>query len=432
MSVALRVLSIALLALLVFIVFSTAILEYVDLPSPYSPGSSPINPGRFGLSRFVELLRSYGMRVVYVSNWSYLERVKSGGRVCVVLTSPEYGYEIREAVAIAKLLNSSGGLLIVADESVSSNTVLEVLGSKVRISGKHILDEYYEPYPRAIFTIEQSRVALRLDKASDLSGCDEVIGYAEAYSPESSVPELKPVGCVERLGSITLVVIGDGSILANQALELGGSYSELMKLLVLLIRRYCSSNCLIYVESGKYRSDPTLYKSLLHTSNTSTYLTLLNDFVYYMKNLEKTLESYKNDPLLGLREELSALAIVIMVLVLLTRFEGGKELWEGSSVIAWKSREDFRRVYETIIRAVEIVGCPTGLGEDTVTCLERAGLDRKDATALVKFLRRSSFILGREIFLFAPIWRLMTLRLLKSAEKLMPVLERSVVGVDYG
>lgn len=432
MSVALKALSAVFLVFLVLIAASTAILEYVDLPVPYPPGTSPINPGRFGLSKFVELLRSYGMRVVYVSNWSYLGQVRPEKRACVILVSPEYSYENREAVSIARILASSGGLLVVADETALSNAVLEALGSRIRISGTYILDEHHDLYPKAVFTIEQNRLALRLDKASDLSGCDEVLGYAEAYSRESPIPELKPVSCVEKLSNVTIVAVGDGSLLTNQVLELGGSYEDLAKLLALLIRRYCGTDCLLYIESGKYRSDPALYEGLLDVSNTSKYLTILNDLVFYLKSLESTLRAYGDDPLLGLREELGSLVVIVVMLVVLTRFEGGKEAWESSKIITWKSREDFRRVYETVIRALRILGCPTELSEETVVCLEGAGLDRGDAVALVRFLGRSSFVLSREVFLYIPIWRFMTLRLLRFAEKLMPALERNVVGAGYG
>ncbi|MEM2079859.1 MAG: hypothetical protein QW104_04160, partial [Nitrososphaerota archaeon] len=100
-------------AVLLSAIAVVALFEYIDLPTPYPTGSSPINPGQFGTSIFVEMLKGYGLRVSYVSNWSYVRFPRLKEKVCLLMISPEYGYTQSEVENIAKVLKSSGGVLVV-------------------------------------------------------------------------------------------------------------------------------------------------------------------------------------------------------------------------------------------------------------------------------------------------------------------------------
>ncbi len=411
------------LAALLLTIAAVAVLEYADLPTPYPTGSSPINPGHFGTSMLVEMLEGYGLRVGYVSDWSYVRT--EGERVAVLIVSPELGYDHGEASIIARLLTSSGGVLVVADETTASNAVLELLGARARVLGNRLLDERYDLYPRSTFHLGALEIVLRLDKASEVGNCETVIGFAESYEYPSTEPELKPVGCVESLDSVTVLVLGDGSPLTNQAQQLGGAYRELAKFVALAIREKCGRECRVFMEAGKYASGESFFSSI-HGERAS-FLELLNGVSYYLKSLESALAT---DPLEGVRGEAVALLVLVIVVTASARLSGERAPAEPLKSLTWRGREDFSKVFEALTELLSLIGCETVPSDELVRCLERAGYSREFSAKLSRFVRFSTFALGRKTLSYMPIWRLMIRRALRYAEEMLELSEAKLLGEE--
>lgn len=413
-------------AVLLSAIAVVALFEYIDLPTPYPTGSSPINPGQFGTSIFVEMLKGYGLRVSYVSNWSYVRFPRLKEKVCLLMISPEYGYTQSEVENIAKVLKSSGGVLVVADETTTTNSILELLDVQARVYGNRLLDEYYDFYPRAIFYIENSEVALRLDKASEIRNCSTVIGVAESHDYLTSTAELKPVACLEHVNNLVVLVLSDGSLLTNQALQLGGTYRELAKFVALTIRKWCGYDCVVLVEAGKYLSNRDLFLRLYSHSNEGSFLVFLNDVVYGLANVRNALE---RDPLEGLREEVVVAATFLVSVIISIRLGRGRvELTKTLKSFVWRGREDFRKVYSTIAEVLTLLGCEPRPSRELVRCLESVGYKPRYSIGLVRFMKLSEFLLNRKTLSYLPIWRIMIARALKYSEKLLEVLEEVFVS----
>lgn len=413
-----------LLAVFITSIAIAAAIEYVDLPTPYSAGSSPINPGQFGTSTFMEMLRDYGFRVSYVSDWNLARATHAGGRLCVLLVSPEYGYSRSEVEAVAEMLRTSGGILVVADETTVSNALLASLGVRARIYGNRLLDEYYGFHPRSTFYTEGREMVLRLDKASEVLNCSTVVGVAESYSYPSGVVELKPVGCIEHLDDLTVLVLGDGSLLTNQALKLGGTYRELAKFVALTIWRYCGAECAVLVEAGKYSPNRNLFRALVARDESAPFLILLNDVVYHLKALK---DSLGNDPLEGLREEAAAASVLLGVVAAYAKLgRGDTKLARALEGFIWRGRGDFSKVYGAVLDVLALLGCDPHPSEELVRCLEKAGYGPRRSAGLVRFMKASEFVLSRRVFSYLPIWQTMIGRALKHSEELLAVFERSL------
>ncbi|MEM1622608.1 MAG: DUF4350 domain-containing protein [Sulfolobales archaeon] len=417
---ALRTVAVTVLLLTIAMV---ALHEYVDLPTPYPAGSSPINPGQFGTSMFMELLKGYGLRVSYVSNWSYVRTPRPGERVCVLLISPEYGYTQSEVENIARVLKSSGGVLVVADETTIANSILEFLGVRARIHGNRLLDEHKDFYPRATFYLENREIVLRLDKASEILNCSSIIGVAESHDYLTSTAELKPVACLEHVNNVAVLILGDGSLLTNQALQLGGTYRELAKFLALEMRKWCGYDCVVLVEAGKYLSNRDLFSRLYSHGDESSFLVFLNNVIYSLTSVRNSLEK---DPLEGLREEVAATATLLVTVVISVKLGSGRvELTKTLRSFVWRGREDFKRVYDTIAEILVLLGCDPHPGPGLARCLEKAGCEPRYSKALTRFMKFSKLFLNRKAFSFLPMWRIMISIALKHSEKLLKVLEES-------
>ncbi|MEM1930713.1 MAG: DUF4350 domain-containing protein [Sulfolobales archaeon] len=417
---ALRTVAVTVLLLTIAMV---ALHEYVDLPTPYPAGSSPINPGQFGTSMFMELLKGYGLRVSYVSNWSYVRTPRPGERVCVLLISPEYGYTQSEVENIARVLKSSGGVLVVADETTIANSILEFLGVRARIHGNRLLDEHKDFYPRATFYLENREIVLRLDKASEILNCSSIIGVAESHDYLTSTAELKPVACLEHVNNVAVLILGDGSLLTNQALQLGGTYRELAKFLALEMRKWCGYDCVVLVEAGKYLSNRDLFSRLYSHGDESSFLVFLNNVIYSLTSVRNSLEK---DPLEGLREEVAATATLLVTVVISVKLGSGRaELTKTLRSFVWRGREDFKRVYDTIAEILVLLGCDPHPGPGLARCLEKAGCEPGYSKALTRFMKFSKLFLNRKAFSFLPMWRIMISIALKHSEKLLKVLEES-------
>jgi hypothetical protein len=410
------------------LILLTSLYDATAIPVPYAAGSSPINPGKFGTSRFVQILRELGMDVTYVSNWSTLDIAGVRG-VVVVIVSPEIPYTDREARRIAELLrNSERGVLLVADEDVNSNRILEEVGTAVRVSGRRLLDEYGDLHPRAIFYVGGRSIGVRLDKASELVNCNGItVGYAESYTYPRVAMELKSVACLEVVGGITVLALSDGTLLTNQVIVLGGSYADLATAVAREVSRHCGSGCVALVESGKYLSDRALFeRMLLEGRDRESVEVYLNQVLYSIKFLLEILVSNPS----GLEEEFLALILTLTVLVFISvkvGLTGSKEVTTRTTPM-WRGAGDLAKIRKAILDILEISGCPTEERE-LIPCLE--GLGYSKSRELAKFLRRSEAVLRSRLLSSTPIVPLLIRKAVKYSRELVDFLEKSLgTGVE--
>ncbi len=410
-----------LFAINVLLAVLTSLYSFITIPVPYAAGSSPINPGRFGTSRFVQILRGLELDVVYVSNWSTLEFTDTR-RVAVIIISPETPYTASEARAVARLLKSFGGVVLVADEDVGSNRVLEELGISARINGKRLLDELGNFHPKATFHIGSRAIGIRLDKASEVVNCEGVaLGYAESYTYPGATMELRAVGCLEIRGGVAVLVLSDGSPLTNQALNLGGSYADLATAIAREVVNYCGSRCVALVESGKYLSDRVLFERMLMGRDDISEEVYLNEVLYLVNLLRNLLVSGPT----GLEEEFLALTLVLVALTSLSVKVGLTIPRRTTARVApvWRGTGDLVKIRRAILDVIEISGCPTE-GSELIRCLEMLGYSRPKE--LATFLRESEAVLRSRLLRYTPLVPLLIRRAVEYSRELVELLEKSL------
>lgn len=234
-------------------------------------GSTPMNTGLLGTSDlYAEVRKVYPNTYIFLN----LSRIPSlfdkCGRAVLIIISPEIPYESPDLESLKGLLSRCSFLgVIVADETGNSNTVLEALGSSVRVRGDRILDlESSEPYPVAIFNTSWGyRGELRLDIASSLSGSAALSGIVPSgylESRGSRVPAIDiPVAYEEEKDSASFFVIGDGSLFLNQILR--SQYREkYLGLFMGALNNMCLSDpgCIVIFDGSKYiGQDPAVLAS---------------------------------------------------------------------------------------------------------------------------------------------------------------------------
>jgi len=256
-------------------------------------GASPLSPLSLGTLELAYMLkRNY--TVIVVTEQSLLNY--TSGDICVFTTiSPEKPFTLEESLEIVNTLKTKCHKLkiLIADESTSSNSILEAVNSTIRISGDRIL---FEPLPILItpqlqnYTITITFITnttskipepglfyplvlihivnnhtLILDKASSVSG-GIPIGYvlanetSEVYllNPNSIGVRMPPgkknvtVASREIVDDVEVLVIGDGSIFLNQVLL--SNRTEYKLFIEELFKYLCEDNskCTIIIDATHY------------------------------------------------------------------------------------------------------------------------------------------------------------------------------------
>ncbi|MEM2444354.1 MAG: hypothetical protein QXK56_03830 [Sulfolobales archaeon] len=213
-------------------------------------GASPFNTGPIGTFELLKTLREVYPQTVAVKSYEELDRLFRGAERCLFITvSPEVGYTRTEAEEVVrKLRDCSHPAVLVADENVTSNALLEALGSSVRVSGEAVRNPTTGlPYVTALITLPtNSSHLILLDKASAVSAPQHtVVGVAEGG---------EPVMALEDVGWGRVAVLGDGSVLLNQVLTSNAtSYREMV---LELVNHLCgdSADCRIALDGSKYES----------------------------------------------------------------------------------------------------------------------------------------------------------------------------------
>ncbi|UNQ73136.1 DUF4350 domain-containing protein [Infirmifilum sp. NZ] len=198
---------------------------------PSTDDFSPDNPLWNGLTAFCQ---AFNVSVVGVADIGGLPRDSA-----LVIVGPSLNLSGAGAAGLRGFVEE-GGLLVVADDFGSGNSILEALGVSTRVGGALLEDGvfmYRSPLlPRAVSRVNGSGFDLYLNYASYVE--PDGRGVCLAYSSPFSYLDLnsngvrdegEPYGpfCVayeEPLGRGRVVVLSDASIFINSMLSMGGNY----------------------------------------------------------------------------------------------------------------------------------------------------------------------------------------------------------------
>ncbi len=230
--------------MLLIIVIALQSLEPRFLGLSYS-GASPLNPRWDGTTKLAKLASRLGYEVHIVHSWFYyllqVPREKCG---IVMLISPERPLPPIELVSLVSLIKTLGYNLIIADEGPYSMSLLKSLGIDIEIDSKHMLPSIVTAEAR----ISGKRIQIVLDYASPLifgpralSKCRGIVIRGE-----------KILGALCRAGKSSVAVIGDGTVFANAALEIGTILNPDARFLEMLLRELCPRGGILAIDASSY------------------------------------------------------------------------------------------------------------------------------------------------------------------------------------
>lgn len=262
------------------IIIALAIIGVIGLAEKRPPsiyvfkGASPFNTGFIGTSYLVSLIRSRYPDTSIINSITKLPEIFSRGETCVyVVISPEIEYTSKDIDIILNALKKCRTTsILIADEYITSNKLLEVLNSSIRITGIPIINTHADfptPYvPAFIFIPEINRnYTLLLDIASNLSivenGNSRAVGFVGS----------KVVAAYEHMKNINgiVFVLGDGSIFLNQALR--SNITKYRFFALDLIKYLCNNkpSCRIVIDGSRYAGKPIEEVFMKFQSNASIY-----------------------------------------------------------------------------------------------------------------------------------------------------------------
>ncbi|MEM2004822.1 MAG: hypothetical protein QW705_03415 [Zestosphaera sp.] len=244
-----KVVSTAVMLLLVLIAIIAMIEKGPPLIAVYR-GASPFNTGPIGTFELVKTLKDLYPQTVAIRSYDELDQLFQGAERCLFITiSPEVEYTRSEAEDVVKRLRDCRHpAALIADENVTSNSLLEALGSSARVSGKAVRNPITGlPYATALITLPtNSSYLIVLDKASSvLAPQHTVVGVAEGG---------EPVMTLEDVGWARVAVLGDGSLLLNQVLT--SNVTSYRDMVLELVGYLCggSTDCRVTLDGSKYES----------------------------------------------------------------------------------------------------------------------------------------------------------------------------------
>ncbi|MEM2203146.1 MAG: hypothetical protein QXI22_02195 [Sulfolobales archaeon] len=428
------------------IVFLTLIglLAVLELGPPrimIYTGASPLNTGLLGASDLYSETKGMYPSTIIITNWSMVRNIIAGCKNAVMITiSPEIPYSNYEAEEIVRQLSQCRSLgFLVADESGNTNSLLEAIGSRVRVEGTRILDPSTGlPYPAAVFNTSwgySDRVTL--DIASRLiiiEGVDQGHGVLvsgvvpaayivnQTESRQTSTQRIYldvTIAMEERFGSVTVFTIGDGSIFLNQIMrsQYRDKYLELYEG---VLRHLCmdQADCLVLIDASKYiGGDPV---SLINRGVnpallvTPEFLASAIARIIHPSTWFPPLVSQADNTMRGLiaisnlaKILIISTSVLIISLVLLSktparrvdtpidaRYIGSEELVSGKSTKDLGEKKLGRKDFLEIYRAIdEIIYSVTGTRLSEPSCSKRLaemGVDRNLAEGFCKYMRRTA------------------------------------------
>ncbi len=240
-----------------------ALVEKGPPPAYIFRGASPANVGMLGTYDFLIELKKRYPATTAIFSLDQLSIPRGATHCLYIVISPELRYRADDAEKILnELARCKHPALLVADETPTSNTLLEVANSSIRILGAIILDPATaKPYPRARFAIDNVSEVITLDIASAVQGGEKVLGVVQRglLYTSKGVVEVRgiPVAVYETAGRFRIVAVGDGSVFLNQVLTSSEGQAYL-RVLMAMVDMLCEKDpsCIIVVDGSRYRGVP--------------------------------------------------------------------------------------------------------------------------------------------------------------------------------
>ncbi len=243
-----------------------ALIALVEKGSPAAyifRGASPANVGILGTYDFLFELKKRYPTTTAIFSLDQLHIPKDTTHCLYIVISPELSYRIDDAKKIlSELAKCEYPALLVADETPTSNILLEAANSSIRILNAIILDPVTaKPYPRAQFAIDNISETLTLDIASVVEGGEKVLGIVPRgllYTPKGVVEAMGiPIAVYETAGRFRIIAVSDGSVFLNQVLTSSEGQAYL-RVLIAMVDTLCEKDpsCIIAIDGSRYRGVP--------------------------------------------------------------------------------------------------------------------------------------------------------------------------------
>jgi len=214
-----------------FLTFVGIILLILPLAVPVIKTSaefSMFNTKWNGCSEFAKLLAERGKVIPIMYSYNSVELSKLNGVLIVV--GPDLDFSSLEAEEVKGFLEN-GGILFIADDFGTSNSLLEKLGVKVRFSKQPLRDIFYSKrvdFP-VVVRIDPELAAgvekITLNVPSTITG-----GKGEVFSSKVSVVGKNmrsyPIMAELKYGNGRIIMLSDPSILINDMFEENRKFIE--------------------------------------------------------------------------------------------------------------------------------------------------------------------------------------------------------------
>ena len=230
---------------------------------------SPDNPGWNGLSKLSSELRLHPISDIIQENL-----LSNPSNTTLLIIGPEKNFTESEAFVIKRFLES-GGLVILADDFGSGNSLLELLGLSPRFNGSLLVDPLFKDrnmrLPKIRMLAPEMEEAgideLLLNYATVIDGCSKPLALSSSYSfLDVNLNGVWDVGeprgpltvaCMLDVGDGRLLLISDSSMAINSMLRLSDN--------MLFLKMLAEDRKIVLDGSHWVPSNLALAKSLLRS-----------------------------------------------------------------------------------------------------------------------------------------------------------------------
>ncbi|AGK61043.1 hypothetical protein Asulf_01042 [Archaeoglobus sulfaticallidus PM70-1] len=209
-----------------FLIFAGILLLILPTAIPVIKTSSEFslfNTKWNGCSEFARFLMTKGEVIPVMYSYNTID-LKSDGALIIV--GPDVGFSQLEAEEIDKFLEN-GGVLLLADDFGTANSLLEKLAVKARFSSQPLEDIFYSK--RSEFP-----VIIRIDRELAV-GVDRVVlnipasvtgGEGKAFSSKVSVGKSHTILAEVKRGNGKIILLSDPSVLMNDMFDENRKFIE--------------------------------------------------------------------------------------------------------------------------------------------------------------------------------------------------------------
>lgn len=215
-----------------FLLFAGILLLILPVAVPVIKTSAELsifNTKWDGCSKFAKLLAERGRVVPIMYPYNAAELGKLDGTL--VILGPDVGFSELEAEEVRRFLER-GGVVFIADDFGTANTLLRKLGIKARFSNQPIRDIFYSKraeFP-VVVRIEDPRLAAGVEKLTLNEPAAIVSAGGEVFTSRVSIAGRSmrsyPVLGEVKYGEGRIFMLSDPSILINDMFEVNRQFIE--------------------------------------------------------------------------------------------------------------------------------------------------------------------------------------------------------------